>query len=69
MRRKGKSQFHNARQLLIYQNAGLETGNYLINDDTVALHMEKNNYGKVAMLFLDKDFDRCNFKETRKAFS
>lgn len=64
--RGAKSQFHNARQVLIYQNAGVESPKHIVGPDTIALHMEKNNYGKEAMCFLEKDFDKCNFKETKR---
>ena len=64
--RGAKSQFHNARQVLIYQNAGLESHKHLITENTVAIHMEKNNYGKEAMEFLEKDFDRCGFVKSRE---
>ncbi len=63
--RGAKSQFHNARQVLIYQNAGFEEKNQhaMITENTIALHMEKNNYGREAMILLEKDFERCDFLE------
>jgi replicative DNA helicase len=64
--RGAKSQFHNARQVLIYQNAGIQDNHYLIGENTIALHMEKNNYGRESMLILEKDFDHCDFVEGRK---
>lgn len=64
--RGAKSQFHNARQVLIYQNAGIESAHHIIDENTVALHMEKNNYGRESMIFLQKDFDHCDFTEARK---
>jgi len=64
--RGAKSQFHNARQVLIYQNAGVESPKHIVGPETVVLHMEKNNYGKEAMCFLEKDFDKCDFSETKK---
>lgn len=64
--RGAKSQFHNARQVLIYQNAGLHDNYHLIGENTIALHMEKNNYGRESMLVLEKDFDHCDFVEGRK---
>ena len=63
--RGAKSQFQNARQVLIYQNSGLESGSYLLGDNSIALHMEKNNYGNEAMQYLDTDFDHCDFLETK----
>ena len=62
--RGAKTQFHNARQVMIFQNAGLESGQHFIGKNTVALHMEKNNYGRESMLFLETDFDHCDFTET-----
>jgi replicative DNA helicase len=62
--RGAKSQFHNARQVLIFQNAGLESSAHEITENTVALHMEKNNYGRESSVFLEKSFDRCDFDET-----
>ena len=63
--RGAKSQFHNARQVLIYQNAGLQSDIHTITKEVIALHMEKNNYGREAMVFLKKCFDRCDFEEMK----
>ena len=61
--RGAKTQFHNARQILIFQDQGLETDKYRIGANTIGLHMEKNNYGRAAMLYLNTDFEFCDFKE------
>ena len=62
--RGAKTQFHNARQILIFQDQGLESGKYIIAPNTIGLHMEKNNYGRAAMLYLTTDFEICDFTET-----
>jgi replicative DNA helicase len=64
--RGAKTQFHNARQILIFQDQGIETDNYLIDANTIGLHMEKNNYGRAAMLYLNTDFEFCDFKEASR---
>jgi len=64
--RGAKSQFQNARQVLIYQDAGFSSTNFVLTDSTVGLHMEKNNYGRETMLFLDADFDVCDFRESMR---
>jgi replicative DNA helicase len=63
--RGAKSQFHNARQVLIYQNAGLSSDKHCIDENTVCLHMEKNNYGRESMVYLRKCFDKCDFEEMK----
>jgi len=62
--RGAKSQFQNARQVLIYQDSGFSSNNFIMTPNTIGLHMEKNNYGRETMLYLEPDFAVCDFRES-----
>lgn len=64
--RGAKTQFHNARQVLIFQDQGLASAKYIVEPNTIGLHMEKNNYGRSAMLYLNTDFEFCDFSEASR---
>lgn len=64
--RGAKTQFHNARQILIFQDQGLRSEKFCVGVNTIGLHMEKNNYGRASMLYLNTDFEFCDFTETSR---